>query len=122
MSANRGSGAELLDVSTVLSGAYVTFTRIFLSLSVPRGAGQTGGPPGGWQAETGIEMFSMTKGAGGPALGGKNALRRKLTHYPVVDEVEHAGGKLLRRGEFSPGYPYACVADPDGCEVEIWHE
>ena len=31
----------------------------------------------------------------------------------AVDEVEHAGGKLLRRGEFSPGYPYAYVADPD---------
>ena len=30
----------------------------------------------------------------------------------AVDEVEHAGGKLLRRGEFSPGYPYAYVADP----------
>ena len=23
----------------------------------------------------------------------------------AVDEVERAGGKLLRRGEFSPGYP-----------------
>ena len=33
-----------------------------------------------------------------------------------------AGGKLLRRGEFSPGYPYAYVADPDGYEVEIWYE
>jgi predicted enzyme related to lactoylglutathione lyase len=31
----------------------------------------------------------------------------------AVDEVERAGGKLLRRGEFSPGYPYAYVADPD---------
>jgi hypothetical protein len=31
-------------------------------------------------------------------------------------------GKLLRRGEFSPGYPYAYVADPDGYEVEIWYE
>lgn len=40
----------------------------------------------------------------------------------AVNEVEHAGGKLLRRGEFSPGYPYAYVADPDGYEVEIWYE
>jgi catechol 2,3-dioxygenase-like lactoylglutathione lyase family enzyme len=40
----------------------------------------------------------------------------------AVDEVERAGGKLLRRGEFSPGYPYAYVADPDGYEVEIWYE
>ena len=40
----------------------------------------------------------------------------------AIDEVEHAGGKLLRRGEFCPGCPYAYVADPDGYEVEIWYE
>src|SRR5580765_7359989 len=34
----------------------------------------------------------------------------------VVDEVERAGGTLLRRGEFSPGFPYAYVHDPDGYE------
>ena len=37
-------------------------------------------------------------------------------------EVEQAGGTILRRGEFSPGYPYLYVADPDGYEVEIWYE
>jgi len=40
----------------------------------------------------------------------------------AVRDVERAGGKLLRRGEFSPGFPYAYVADPDGYEVEIWYE
>jgi len=40
----------------------------------------------------------------------------------AVSEVERAGGKLLRRGEFAPGYPYAYVADPDGYEIEIWYE
>lgn len=40
----------------------------------------------------------------------------------AVHEAEQAGGRLLRRGEFSPGYPYAYVADPDGYEVEIWYE
>ena len=40
----------------------------------------------------------------------------------AVEEVKRAGGKILRRGEFSPGYPYAYVADPDGYEVEIWYE
>lgn len=42
--------------------------------------------------------------------------------HAAVQEVERAGGKILRRGEFSPGYPYAYVADPDGYEVEIWYE
>jgi catechol 2,3-dioxygenase-like lactoylglutathione lyase family enzyme len=40
----------------------------------------------------------------------------------AVEQVEEAGGTLLRRGEFSPGYPYAYVNDPDGYEVEIWFE
>jgi len=40
----------------------------------------------------------------------------------AVDEIERAGGKLLQRGEFCPGCPYAYVADPDGYEVEIWYE
>lgn len=40
----------------------------------------------------------------------------------AIGTVEAAGGKLLRRGEFSPGYPYAYVSDPDGYEIEIWYE
>ena len=40
----------------------------------------------------------------------------------AVDEVLRAGGKLLRRGEFRPGLPYAYVSDPDGYEIEIWFE
>ncbi len=40
----------------------------------------------------------------------------------AVAEGERAGGKILRRGEFSPGFPYVYVADPDGYEIEIWYE
>ncbi len=40
----------------------------------------------------------------------------------AVDEVLKAGGELLRRGEFAPGFPFAYVADPDGYEIEIWFE
>jgi catechol 2,3-dioxygenase-like lactoylglutathione lyase family enzyme len=40
----------------------------------------------------------------------------------AVREALAAGGTLLRRGEFAPGYPFAYVADPDGYEVEIWYE
>jgi predicted enzyme related to lactoylglutathione lyase len=40
----------------------------------------------------------------------------------AVEEVECASGKLLRRGDFCPGCPYAYVSDPDGYEVEIWYE
>jgi hypothetical protein len=40
-----------------------------------------------------------------------------LTHISLA-----AGGKLLRRGEFSPGFPFAYVSDPDDYEIEIWFE
>lgn len=40
----------------------------------------------------------------------------------AIVEVERAGGRLLRRGEFAPGFPYAFIADPDGYEIEIWFE
>jgi len=40
----------------------------------------------------------------------------------AVAEVERAGGKILRRGEFGPGCPYVNVADPDGYLIEIWYE
>lgn len=40
----------------------------------------------------------------------------------AVVEVERAGGRILRRGEFSPGFPFVYAADPDGYEIEIWFE
>jgi catechol 2,3-dioxygenase-like lactoylglutathione lyase family enzyme len=40
----------------------------------------------------------------------------------AVAEVKAAGGTLLRRGEFSAGFPFVYVADPDGYEIEIWYE
>ena len=40
----------------------------------------------------------------------------------AVEQTQAAGGRLLRRGGFSPGYPFAYIADPDGYEIEIWYE
>jgi len=40
----------------------------------------------------------------------------------AVHAVERAGGTVLDRGECCPGEPYVLFADPDGYEVEIWHE
>ena len=40
----------------------------------------------------------------------------------AVEEVRRAGGCVLRRGEFAPGFPFAYVADPDGHQIEIWFE
>ena len=40
----------------------------------------------------------------------------------TVGEVKRAGGKIVRRGEFAPGFPFAYVNDLDGYEIEIWYE
>ena len=40
----------------------------------------------------------------------------------AVVEVQAAGRTVPRRGEFSPGFAYAYVADPDSYEIEIWYE
>jgi catechol 2,3-dioxygenase-like lactoylglutathione lyase family enzyme len=59
-------------------------------------------------------------------VGGLSHFGFRLTDPADIDqavaEVERAGGKLLRRGEFAPGLPFAYVADPDGYEIEIWFE
>ena len=45
----------------------------------------------------------------------------KLADAAVVAATQ-AGGRLIRRGEFSPGCPFAYVEDPDGYQIEIWFE
>ncbi len=37
----------------------------------------------------------------------------------AIAEVEAAGGKLIQRGEHSPGVPFAYVEDPDGYVIEL---
>ena len=37
----------------------------------------------------------------------------------AIDEVEAAGGRLIKRGEHAPGVPFAYVKDPDGYTIEL---
>jgi catechol 2,3-dioxygenase-like lactoylglutathione lyase family enzyme len=72
-----------------------------------------------------VITFDQTASAPG-TCGGILHFGFRLRTPSDIDEavraVESAGSELLRRGEFSPGFPYAYVADPDGYEVEIWYE
>jgi catechol 2,3-dioxygenase-like lactoylglutathione lyase family enzyme len=60
------------------------------------------------------------------ATGGITHFGFRLIHPGDIElavrEVEAAGGKILRRGEFAPGFPFVYVEDPDGYEIEIWYE
>ena len=40
----------------------------------------------------------------------------------AVRAVEAAGGEIVDRGAFCPGEPYVFCRDPDGYDIEIWHE
>jgi len=72
-----------------------------------------------------IIAFERNPDAAGTA-GGIQHFGFRLTDPADLDRAvslsEAAGGTLLRRGEFAPGFPYAYVADPDGYEIEIWYE
>jgi catechol 2,3-dioxygenase-like lactoylglutathione lyase family enzyme len=72
-----------------------------------------------------VLAFERAESAAGKT-GGITHFGFRLTKPKDIDravaEVEQAGGQLLRRGEFAPGFPYAYVADPDGYEIEIWFE
>lgn len=67
------------------------------------------------------EKAAPATGSGGIAHFGFR-LRRPEDIDAAVQAVERAGGTILSRGEFCPGEPYLFFRDPDGYEVEIWHE
>jgi catechol 2,3-dioxygenase-like lactoylglutathione lyase family enzyme len=48
-----------------------------------------------------------------------------LTHISLTvrdPERSSARAESFYGGEFSPGFPFAYVEDPDGYEIEIWYE
>lgn len=46
-------------------------------------------------------------------------LENKEDLESAIGEVVAAGGALKKRGEFTPGMPFAYVSDPDGYEIEL---
>jgi catechol 2,3-dioxygenase-like lactoylglutathione lyase family enzyme len=72
------------------------------------------------------DVIAFEKGVPPRKPGGITHFGFRLTTPRDIDaavrEVKQAGGKILRRGEFGPGLPYAYVHDPDGYEIEIWYE
>lgn len=73
-----------------------------------------------------FDVIAFERGRGAGRRGGIDHFGFRLQDPGDIDravnEALAAGGKLIRRGEFSPGCPYAYVSDPDGYEIEIWFE
>jgi catechol 2,3-dioxygenase-like lactoylglutathione lyase family enzyme len=61
-------------------------------------------------------------GPGGGIIHFGFRLQKEPDIQAAIDAVKAAGGEILSRGEFCPGEPYVFFRDPDGYEVEIWHE
>lgn len=77
--------------------------------------------PGKWD----VLVFTRDPEAAGKPGGMSHfgfRLRKPEDIDAAVAAVEGAGGRVLRRGEFGPGLPFAYVADPDGYEIELWFE
>jgi catechol 2,3-dioxygenase-like lactoylglutathione lyase family enzyme len=72
-----------------------------------------------------VIVFTRDEANAGKA-GGIGHFGFRLMDPADVDEAVKAaldaGASLIERGEFSPGHPFARVADPDGYEIEIWYE
>jgi len=58
-------------------------------------------------------------GSGGGILHFGFQLENRADLEDAIAQVVAAGGTLKKRGEFTPGMPFAYVADPDGYEIEL---
>ena len=98
------------------------YREVLGAIQVYRGEGfaqiQT---PGAWDAIVLEENPSKAGPAGGIIHFGFR-LADPADIGAAVAAVERAGGTVLKTGEFCPGEPYVFFQDPDGYEVEIWHE
>jgi catechol 2,3-dioxygenase-like lactoylglutathione lyase family enzyme len=102
--------------------AFQFYQRVFGAVAVYR-------EPGFIQAQTpgsrDVLVFERknrrARGSGGIAHFGF-----RLVDPSDIDAAAHiiaeAGGTIIDQGEFCPGEPYLFFTDPDGYEVEVWHE
>lgn len=71
-----------------------------------------------------IAFELMPEGAG--AGGGLIHFGLRLTGPERIDEAVAravaAGATIASRGDFGDDQPYAFLRDPDGYEIELWHE
>lgn len=77
--------------------------------------------PGGYDVIAFEKSAAEAGKAGGITHFGFRLLDPKYIDQ-AVQEVTRAGGIIVKRGEFAPGFPFVYVRDPDGYEIEIWYE
>jgi catechol 2,3-dioxygenase-like lactoylglutathione lyase family enzyme len=72
----------------------------------------------------GHDLVTLCQAAAGAPIGdggvshfGFRAAREEFDQ--MVEQVQRAGGKLLRRGQHSQTEPFAYFSDPDGYTIEL---
>jgi catechol 2,3-dioxygenase-like lactoylglutathione lyase family enzyme len=72
----------------------------------------------------GHDLVTLCQAAAGAPIGdggvshfGFRAVREEFDE--MVEQVQRAGGKLLRRGQHSEREPFAYFSDPDGYTIEL---
>jgi len=102
--------------------AFQFYQRVFGAVAVYRKAGfvqaQT---PGSRDVLVFEEKPSPPSGTGGIAHFGFR-LVDPADISAAIRAVQQAGGTIVDQGEFCPGEPYLFFTDPDGYEIEVWHE
>ena len=72
------------------------------------------------------DVIAFVRSDAAGATGGISHFGFRLTRPEDIEDArvqaEAAGATILRSGEFSPGFPYLYILDPDGYEIEIWYE
>jgi catechol 2,3-dioxygenase-like lactoylglutathione lyase family enzyme len=63
--------------------------------------------------------LDQPSGSGGGILHFGFQLQDRADLEEAIKEIVAAGGTLTKRGEFTPGMPFAYVNDPDGYEIEL---
>ena len=76
----------------------------------------------GWQAAP--DLITLCQAKPGEAIGNGGVshfgFRAEPTEFDaMVEQVERAGGKLLRRGHHAEKEPFAYFSDPDGYTIEL---
>ena len=73
------------------------------------------------------DMITLNQDPAEAQLAGVNAgvahfgfrLAKDADLDAAIEEIEAAGGKLIRRGEHEPGVVFAYIEDPDGYVIEL---
>jgi catechol 2,3-dioxygenase-like lactoylglutathione lyase family enzyme len=69
-----------------------------------------------------FEKKPETAGPSGGILHFGFRLQNEEDITTAIQSIEDAGGFIVSQGEFCEGEPFVFFRDPDGYEVEIWHE